>query len=179
MATAGLHAGRYFGTRRLLSHVLANYYVAQPAASAAQWLQCKQRFALALPATVDELLPVHESIDFGGKLTVDNWRVGSRSYKPGDVIPMELAWSMLDDGNLKFYVHLLDLDWNLFGQIDLSANLDATADSQLTRMGLYLPPDLPAGEYQIRLGVYRADGGQRLALPNGEDSVHIPLTVTQ
>ena len=164
---------------QILSHALDSYYVAQPKASAAEWLECKQRFVLALPTSVDELQPVHESIDFGGKLIVEKWRVGGRSYHPGDIVPIELEWGPLDDGDLKFYVHLLDLDWNLYAQIDLSADLDATADSQITRMGLYLPPDLPAGEYQVRLGVYRADDGQRLTLPNGEDSIHIPFTVTQ
>ena len=163
----------------ILAHVLANHYVAQPAASPAEWLQCKQRVVLSLPLSGDELHSVHNSISFGEKLVVNEWRVGSRSYKPGEIIPVELAWSSLDGGNLKFYVHLLDLDWNLFAQIDLGATTDGTADSQLTRMGLYLPPDLPAGEYQVRLGVYRASDGQRLTLPTGEDSVHIPFTVTQ
>ena len=162
-----------------LSHILANYYVAQPTASAAQWLQCKQRVALALPTSSDKLSAMHGDISFGDKLVVHEWRVGSRSYQPGDVIPMELAWNMLVDGEFKFFVHLLDPDWNLFAQIDLGAISDGNADSQLTRMGLYLPPDLPAGEYQVRLGVYRASDGQRLALPTGEDSVHVPFTIGQ
>ena len=164
---------------QLLTHALENFFVAQPTASAAQWLECRQRFLLALPATDDQLRPVHDSIDFGGKLAVSEWRVGSRSYQPGEIIPMELAWRSLEEGNFKIFVHLLDLDWNLFAQIDLSADIDATIDSQRTRMGLYLPPDLPAGEYQIRLGIYRAEDGQRLTLPSGEDSVHIPFGVTQ
>ena len=163
---------------QILSHALNTYYVAQPTASAAQWLQCKQRTALALPTSADELSAVHHNMGFDEKLVVNVWRVGSGSYQPGDVIPMELAWNMLDDGQFKFFVHLLDLDWNLFAQIDLSADRDGTADSQLTRMGLYLPPDLPAGDYQIRLGVYRASDGQRLMLPTGEDSIHIPFSVT-
>ncbi len=163
----------------ILSHIFTSYYVAQPTASPAEWLQCKQRVVLALPVSGDDLSAVRERLSFGEMLVVSEWRVGSRSYQPGDIIPMELTWNMLGDGHFKFFVHLLDLDWNLFAQIDLSADLDGTANSQLTRMGLYLPPDLPSGDYQIRLGVYRASDGQRLTLPTGDDSVHIPFTVTQ
>ncbi len=164
---------------QVLSHVLSNYYVAQTNTTVAQWMQCKQRFVLALPASGDEFSSVHDSINFGDKLVVSEWRVGSRSYQPGEVLPMELAWSRIEDGHLNFFVHLLDRDWKMFAQIDLSAAVDGTLESQLTRMGLYLPPDLPAGEYQIRLGVYRANDGQRLTLPTGEDSIHIPFTVTR
>ena len=163
----------------VLSHALENYYVAQPSASAAQWLQCKQRVALALPASADEFSSVHNNINFGDKLFVSEWRAGSRSYRPGEIIPMELTWDMPEDGNLKFFVHLLDPEWNLYAQIDLSADPDGTGESQLTRMGLYLPPELPAGDYQIRLGVYRAVDGRRLELPTGEDSIHIPFSVTK
>ncbi len=166
-------------SEEILSHVLANYYVAQPAASPAEWLQCKQRVVLALPASGDNLSSVHDGISFDEKLVVNEWRVGNRSYQPGDVIPMELEWKTLEDEDFKFFIHLLDPDWNLFAQIDLGAASDRTADSNLTRMGLYLPPELPAGDYQIRLGIYRAGDGQRLTLPTGEDSVHIPFTVTQ
>lgn len=120
-----------------------------------------------------------DSIDLDEKLVVNGQGVGSRSYQPGDMAPMEPARNLPDDGQFKFFVHLLDLQWNLFAQIDLSADPDGSAYSQLTRMGLYLPPELPAGDYQIRLGVYRASDGQRLTLPSGEDSVHIPLTVKQ
>ena len=45
---------------QILSHALDSYYIAQPNASTAQWLQCKQRFALALRTSVDVLYPVHE-----------------------------------------------------------------------------------------------------------------------
>ena len=76
------------------------------------------------------------------------------------------------------FVHLVDEHGVLRAQIDLAADDDGTDQLQLTRMGLYLPPELPAGAYQIRLGVYRPEDGQRLSLPNGDDSAHLPLTVT-
>ena len=73
---------------------------------------------------------------------------------------------------------MVDEQGVLRAQIDLPAADDGSENLQLTRMGLYLPPELPAGAYQIRLGVYRPSDGQRLTLPNGDDSAHIPLTVT-
>lgn len=157
----------------ILSHAFANYYVAQFAASGAQWLECKQRVAPVVPTSDDELAAAGSDIKFGESPDVKEWRVGSRSCRPGEIVPMELTWTRLDEGNLTFYVHMLDLDWNLFAQIDLAAAAAENGGAQVTRMGLYLPPDLPAGEYQIRLGVYRAEDGRRLTLPSGEDSVEI------
>ena len=161
------------------AHIQGSYYAAQPNVARSQWLPCKQRVVLALPATVDELSAVHSDVNFGEKLVVNEWRVASRPRHPGEIVAIELDWSKLGDEQLKFFVHLLDENWNLYGQIDLPAANNGTDDAQLTRMGLYVPANLSPGSYQVRLGVYRATDGQRLALPSGEDSLHIPLTVSQ
>ena len=117
-------------------------------------------------------------IRFGGALEISEWRTSGRPYRAGEIVPIELAWRKHEDVQLKFFVHLLDEKGVLRGQIDLPAADDGTDQLQLTRMGLYLPPELPTGAYQIRLGVYRPEDGQRLALPSGDDSAYIPLTVT-
>ena len=161
----------------IYAHIQKYYYVAQPNIARSQWLDCKQRVVLALPTTVDELSVVHGEISFGEKLSVSEWRTASRAHRPGEVIPIELLWRKLEDEQLKFFVHLLDSEWTLHAQIDLPAAGSVSDNLQLTKMALYLPPDLPAGEYQIRLGVYRPEDGQRLTLPRGEDGAHIQFTV--
>ena len=91
---------------------------------------------------------------------------------------MELVWRQLEDDQLKFFIHLQDENGTLYSQTDLSAAHDGAVESPYLKLGLYLPPELSAGQYQIRLGVYRPDNGQRLLLPNGADHALIPLTVS-
>ena len=157
----------------LYTHFQRNYYVAQT-----PWLACKQRVVLALPSAAVVLHVVHSGIRFEGALEVSEWRTSGRPHRAGEIVPIELAWRKLEDVQLKFFVHLLDEQGVRHAQIDLPAAEDGSEYLQLTRMGLYLPPELPAGAYQIRLGVYRPKDGQRLMLPNGDDTAHIPLTVT-
>ena len=157
----------------LYSHIQSSYFVAHT-----QWLACKQRVVLALPSA-DLMRVVHTDIGFDGALEISEWRTSGQPHRAGEIIPIELTWRKLRSEQLKFFVHLVDEQGVLRGQIDLAAADDGTDQLQLTRMGLYLPPELPAGAYQIRLGVYRPEDGQRLMLPNGDDSASIPVTVTQ
>ena len=163
---------------KIYSHVQDKYFVAQPNVARAQWLPCDQRVVLALPSGIDDLHAVQTEISFGEQIVVSEWRTTDRARRAGEFVPMELAWRQLEEGQFKFFVHLLDEDWGMLAQIDLPAAHDGTGEVQFTRMGLYLPPDLSAGQYQIRLGVYRPEDGQRLTLPNGEDSAHISLTIS-
>ena len=156
----------------LYTHIQENYFVAHT-----QWLACKQRVVLALPSA-DLMRVVHTDIGFDEALEISEWRTSGRPHRAGEIIPIELTWRKLRSEQLKFFVHLVDEQGVLRAQIDLPAADDGTDQLQLTRMGLYLPPELPAGAYQIRLGVYRPEDGQRLILPNGDDSAHIPLTIT-
>ena len=167
-----------FWNDKIYSHIQDNYFVAQPNVARAQWLPCDQRVVLALPSGVDDLHAVQSDISFGEQIVVSEWRTTDRARRAGEFVPMELAWSQLEEGQFKFFAHLLDQDWAMHAQIDLPAAHDGSGAIQLTRMGLYLPPDLSAGQYQIRLGVYRPEDGQRLTLPSGEDSAHILLTVS-
>ena len=156
----------------LLTHIQENYFVAFT-----QWLACKQLVVLALPSP-DGLHVVGTDISFDGALEVSELRTSGPSHRAGEIVPIELTWRRLKDVQLKYFVHLVDEQGVLRAQIDLPAADDGTDQLQLTRMGLYLPPELPAGAYQIRLGVYRPEDGQRLTLPNGDDSAYLPLTVT-
>ena len=156
----------------LYSYIQENYFVAQT-----QWLACKQRVVLALPSA-DLMRVVHTDIRFDGALEVSEWRSSGQPHRAGEIVPIELTWRKHGDVQLKYFVHLVDEHGVLRAQIDLPAVDDGTDQLQLTKMGLYLPPELPAGAFQIRLGVYRPEDGQRLTLPNGDDSAYLPLTVT-
>ncbi len=160
----------------IYSYVRENHYVAQPSGGRSEWLTCDQRAILALPSA-GRLITVQKDLQFEQALAVNEWLSSDRTYRAGDIVPMELVWRQLEDGQLKFFIHLLDENGSLFSQTDLSLVHDRAVESQRLRLGLYLPPELSAGQYQIRLGVYRPDNGQRLQLPDGADHALIPLTV--
>ncbi len=160
----------------IYARIQKTYYVAR-----SQWLACKQRIAHALPS-VDGMQVVHRDLMFDERIAVSEWRAITRPQPAGQIVPIELIWRKhtqdSQDNLLNFFVHLVDGQGTLLAQVDAPAADDGSEQLQHTRMGLYLPPELPAGAYQVRLGVYRSGDGQRLMLPNGEDSARIPLTVT-
>ena len=145
----------------LYTHIQENYFVAHT-----QWLACKQRVVLALPSA-DLMRVVHTDIGFDEALEISEWRTSGRPHRTGEIIPIELTWRKLRSEQLKFFVHLVDEQGVLRAQIDLPAADDGTDQLQLSRMGLYLPPELPAGAYQIRLGVYRPKDGSGSCSPMG------------
>ncbi|WP_374686064.1 ArnT family glycosyltransferase [Promineifilum sp.] len=101
-------------------------------------------------------------------------------------LPLQLiTWWYVDaedsaeslEGELAIFVHLLDESGALVSQAD---GLDAAAatlwpgDRFLQRHLLPLPALAP-GRYELRLGLYRRDEGQRLLLPDGADSLLLSL----
>ncbi len=162
----------------IYARIQKTYYVAHPNVARSQWLPCNQRVVLALPSAED-MQVVHRDLMFDERIAVSEWRAITRPQPAGQIVPMDLIWRKhIPSERLNFFVHLLDGQGTLLAQVDPSAADDGAEQLQHTRIGLYLPPELPAGAYQIRLGVYRPEDSQRLVLPNGEDSAHIPLTVT-
>lgn len=161
----------------IYAHVRENYYVAQPSGGRSEWFTCDQRAILALPSA-GRLIAVQKELQFDQALVVNEWLSTDRTFRAGDIVAMALVWRQIEDGQLKFFIHLLDENGTLFSQTDLSLVHDRAVESQHLRLGLYLPPELSAGQYQIRLGVYRPEDGQRLLLPNGADHALIPLTVS-
>ena len=161
----------------IYAHIRKNYYVAQPSANHSEWLACDQRAVLALPLA-GRLMAVQKELQFDQAFVVKEWLSTNRTYRAGDIVPMELVWRQIEDGQFKFFIHLLDENGTFYSQTDLQVAHESLVELQHLRLGLYLPPELSAGQYQIRLGVYRPDKGQRLVLPNGKDHAHIPLTVS-
>jgi hypothetical protein len=45
------------------------------------------------------------------------------------------------------------------------------------RHGLWIPTGTAPGEYQLRLGLYRPDDGQRLHLADGQDSIKLEVRI--
>jgi len=106
---------------------------------------------------------------------------------PGDVIPLTLFWRAQQAiaENLKVFVHVMNAEGQLVAQRDSEpmAGLRPTStwaqgESIVDRYGILLPGDLPAGQYQLVVGLYDPTTGERLpaaAGTTGEAADSLPI----
>ena len=103
---------------------------------------------------------------------------------PGEALPVEISYRLAAPSafGLRWFVQLLTLDGFPVALLDTGPDDGYTPFSALPaeedlveRAGLLLPPDLPAGEYQVIAGLYNPDleNAERLRAPDGSDFVHI------
>lgn len=89
----------------------------------------------------------------------------------GDIVPLSLFWRAQRpvEGDLKVFVHMLDVQGRLVAQRDseplggLRPTSTWSAGERLVdRYGILLPDGLPSGEYQLVVGMYDPTTGDRL-----------------
>lgn len=98
------------------------------------------------------------------------------SAVPGKPMPVALYWQATDTSPHDYtrFVHLVAPDGSLVAQAD-SQPLDGFYPTSFWHRGEtvrdvavpMLPADLPAGEYQVRVGLYTQDGGRLPVTQNG------------
>jgi len=109
---------------------------------------------------------------------------------PGEALPVEIHFRMAAPTafGLRWFVQLLTLEGFPVALLDTAPDdgytrfADMPAEEDLVeRAGLLLPPDLPAGEYQMIAGLYNPEleNAERLRAPDGSDFVHIGRLVVQ
>jgi hypothetical protein len=102
--------------------------------------------------------------------------------KPGDVVALPLEWQALTelDEDYKVFVHLGLPNRPPLVQEDSRPrnNLSPTAawaagETVVDRRALLLPATIPPGDYQVRVGLYRASDGARLPIvgTDGQDAL--------
>ncbi len=109
------------------------------------------------------------------------------SLKSGQVFSYTLHWQALTPPakNYTVFTHLLDAAGNLSAQQDNPPQQGYYPTSwwdpgeiTLDPYTLPLPPDLPPGEYTLRIGLYEPATGQRLSLKDGKaDFVDFPKLI--
>lgn len=124
---------------------------------------------------------------FGGAIDLIGYTIEPRPAHGGDSIALTLYWQSQQpiEGDYTVFVHLENA----------RGDLVFTSDSQ-PRGGDYptsiwtpgetiddphvfkLPDDLPAGVYDVSIGLYRLDSGERLAV-DGSDQVHLAPFVVE
>jgi hypothetical protein len=104
----------------------------------------------------------------------------------GQALPVELQWQtaapLAEDYHV--FIHLLDRQGRMVAQADgqpgqwtRPTTSWRVGETVVDRHGLWISPEMPAGYYQLRLGLYRPGDGRRLHLPDGADSVQFEIRV--
>jgi hypothetical protein len=119
-------------------------------------------------------------VNFGGRIELQGYAFDEGPLRATEVLNVSLSWQPLErmDTDYTVFIHLVGEDLIIRGQQDSQpvGGLRPTSSWEpgeeiLDPHGLALPPDIPAGEYQIELGLYDATTGQRLPILNEQGDV--------
>lgn len=123
---------------------------------------------------------------FGKVIALEGYAL-SPTTAAGEVLPLKLHFRSLAavDRDYQVFVHLLDSADQLWAQDDGTPQdgLRPTSTWQVgerveDRHALWLPSDIPAGQYFLKVGLYRLSDGGRLSTADGTDSVNLgPIKV--
>jgi 4-amino-4-deoxy-L-arabinose transferase-like glycosyltransferase len=123
-----------------------------------------QAVAVSLDATLDR------------RLLLAGYDLPTASWQPGDVIPLTLFWRALEavPEDYTVFLHLLDAGGQPLAQSDSAPVGGALPTSAwevgaeiVDRHGLLLPDNLAPGEYQVQMGMYLPETGERLPVQSG------------
>jgi hypothetical protein len=120
--------------------------------------------------------PIPLDIQLGSDISLRGYQIVSQSVSPGQILSLSLDWQALvqPDRNYKVFVQLLNPEGQLVTQRD-SQPLDGFRPTSTWRpgqeitdhYGLLLPDTLPPGAYQLVVGMYDGETGQRLQVSDG------------
>lgn len=109
----------------------------------------------------------------GEQIELLGYQVEGSAWKPGDGVLLSLFWQRQEavDGDYHVFVHLVDGDGQLVAQNDSMpvGGMRPTSrwgDGEIVvdRRGLFLPGELDPGDYELWVGMYRPETGDRLAV---------------
>ncbi|MFB0533940.1 MAG: ArnT family glycosyltransferase [Anaerolineae bacterium] len=110
--------------------------------------------------------------ELGGKVRLLGYNIES-GFRPGDGIHLTLFWQCLEEMGEGYtvFTHLIDGEGHIWGQKD-NEPADGFYLTTEWRKGeivrdqydLTIPLDMPPGEYQIEVGMYVAETGERLSV---------------
>ena len=111
------------------------------------------------------------SAEFGEQITLAGYDLPAGPWQPGDVVTLTLFWLAAEPigKDYNIFVHLLDDSGQLAAQTDSSpagGSLPTSGwqagEAIVDRHGILLPDTLPAGEHELRVGLYAPATGDRL-----------------
>lgn len=147
-----------------------------------------------VPGTPATVPTVEVGDSLGDRIELVGYDLPAGTWHPGDILPLTLFWqrSAAVEEDYNVFVHLLDGNGMLVSQTDSMpvGGQRPTRSWQegkviVDRHGLPLPDDLPAGEYELRVGMYLPATGERLPVagpagdPSGDSSLLDKVTVVR
>jgi hypothetical protein len=135
----------------------------------------------AIPAEPPQIaIPHPTDVRADDLLRLAGYDLPQRAFRPGETLPLTLYWQGLAPipEDYQVFVHLIDGEGRQVGGYDKTP-LDGWWPTSLWEPGhifadeypLPLPADLPAGEYELRAGLYRLSDLARLPLQGPPGSV--------
>ncbi|HID63843.1 MAG TPA: phospholipid carrier-dependent glycosyltransferase [Anaerolineae bacterium] len=166
-------SGRFTLLPRYLEWVREHYRLAKSYDETAQ-IYYPRKITPPLPIQHPQQATLGQGIRFLG------YDLHHSPFKPGGQVYLTLYWQALDkiDDDYTVFTHLLDSEGRLQAQKDnppvhglLPTSAWEVGEIIQDRYIIPLPPDLPPGDYQIEVGMYQLETGQRLEVrgePEGE-----------
>ncbi|MBN2003868.1 MAG: glycosyltransferase family 39 protein [Anaerolineae bacterium] len=126
------------------------------------------RFARYGTAVLDAGDYIRMNATLGEAIVLDGFSLPARAFIPGDIVPLRLEWraDAPVPQRYKVFVHLLNAGGQLAAQNDSEpvngfapTDIWNSGEELMTDLhGVYLPPDLPAGDYTLWVGMYDSEG---------------------
>lgn len=144
-----------------------------------EWFPASASLFLFTAAEGPPLLAHAEPMALGEAVLLTRWELRARPLADRVALQALLSWEarQVPPPGLSVYLAVLDREGHRWAQRDLPAgggfrpSEQWQLGEQLTdRVGLLLPPGMPAGRYQVVAGLYGRDG-RRLLLAGGSDRV--------
>lgn len=132
-------------------------------------------YAAARPATQPT---TRTNASFGEKVQLPGYALSATSAAPGDILQITFFWNAQQkiEKRYKVFVHLYaevnappvaQTDSEPGGGLALTTTWEP-GRAVLDNHGLFLPPNLPSGEYRLMAGLYEIDSGERLPVTVGD-----------
>lgn len=134
----------------------------------------------------DEAAVTPLGLPFGEAIRLQGYSLPQRELGPGEIVQLTLVWEAKRplETRYKVFIHLLNAEGMLVAQRDSEpvGNLAPTTgwpvgERIVDRHGIFLPQNLPAGEYQLLVGLYdAANPNARLPIETAEGTLDaLPL----
>ena len=153
-----------------------------------QWYADVRLAAYAVPQTAGELR-TRADARFGDHILLEEYALNTTTFSPGDILQLTLFWQaqLPITNRYKVFVHLIgDPASPLAAQHDgepggglVLTTTWGVGQTVADNHGVYLPLDLPPGQYTLVIGLYDVDDGTRLRLADGSDALALTTITVQ
>lgn len=115
------------------------------------------------------------SYRFGGQIELVGFEIAPRRVRPGEAVRLILYWRALRsvEHDYTVFTHILEPPQTLWGQEDRPPTPPTSRWQAGTvyreSYTLRVKPEAPPGFYEIEIGLYRPETGERLRLADGRD----------